>query len=57
MKILVFVVLVIIIAGVIYYFTQLSDKDGDGDIDLKDAKLTADEIKDEILRFRYQNRK
>ena len=48
MKILVFVVLVIIIAGVIYYFTQLSDKDGDGDVDLKDAKLTADEIKEDL---------
>ena len=34
MKILGIILLVIIIAGVIYYFTQLKDRDGDGDIDL-----------------------
>ena len=48
MKILGIILLVIIVAGVIYYFTQLKDRDGDGDVDFKDAKLTADDIKEDL---------
>lgn len=48
MKILGIILLVIIIAGVVYYFTQLKDRDGDGDVDLKDAKLTAEDIKEDL---------
>jgi methyl-accepting chemotaxis protein len=48
MKILGIILLVIIIAGVVYYFTQLKDRDGDGDIDLKDAGLTAKYVKEDI---------
>ena len=48
MKILGIILLVIIVAGVIYYFTQLKDRDGYGDVDFKDAKLTAEDIKEDL---------
>ncbi len=48
MKILGIILLVIIIGAIVYYITQLKDKDGDGDIDLKDAKLTAKDIEKDL---------
>ena len=48
MKILGIILFFIIVAGVIYYFTQLKDRDGDGDVDFKDAKLTAEDIKEDL---------
>lgn len=48
MKILGIILLVAIIGLVVWYIASLKDRDGDGDIDLKDAKLTAEDIEADI---------
>ena len=48
MKILGIILVVAIIGLVVWYIASLKDRDGDGDIDLKDAKLTAEDIEEDI---------
>jgi hypothetical protein len=48
MKILGIILIVAIIGLIVLFFKKLKDRDGDGDIDLKDAKLTAKDIKDDL---------
>lgn len=43
------VILIVAFIGIIvWYALSLKDQDGDGDIDLKDAKITAEEIHDDL---------
>lgn len=50
MKILGIILLVAAIGLVVWYVTRLKDRDGDGDIDLKDAKLTAKDLEKDIKK-------
>ena len=43
------IILIVAFIGIIvWYVSSLKDQDGDGDIDLKDAKITAEEIHDDL---------
>jgi len=43
------IILIVACIGIIvWYVSSLKDQDGDGDIDFKDAKITAEEIHDDL---------
>ena len=48
MKIIGIILLIAAVVGIVAFFIKLKDKDGDGDIDLKDAALTAKEIEADL---------
>ena len=48
MKIIGIILLIAAVVGIVAFFTKLKDKDGDGDVDLADAKLTAKELEADL---------
>ena len=48
MKVLGIILLIAAVVGIVAFFVKLKDRDGDGDIDLKDAKLTVDEVEKDL---------
>lgn len=43
------IIIAIIAAALVYYLVSRGDQDGDGDIDLKDLKVSAKEVQEELV--------